>query len=167
MRNSRRPSGFSYIGLLIVVAVIALASSASLTMGQVVAQRSEEEELLFIGNQFRMAIQSYVGMGARYPGSLEELLEDTRFPVPVRHLRRIYADPMTRRQDWQLLYAPTGGIMGIASRSERHPLKKRNFADADKGLEDKASYSEWLFYFSTYPGVIVPSTTVPVSGAAS
>lgn len=164
MRNFSRTSGFSYIGLLVIVAVLALVSTASLSMGQIVEQRSEEEELLFIGNQFRAAIQSYFNMGGRYPGSLTELVEDVRFPVRVRHLRRIYPDPMTRRPDWQLLYAPTGGIMGVASRSERHPIKRRNFADVDKGLEDKASYSAWLFYFSTYPGVIIPST-VPVNGA--
>lgn len=162
MRNF---SGFSYVGLLIIVAVLTMVSTATMTVGQLVAQRSEEEELLFIGNQFRSAIQSYFNMGARYPGSLEELVEDTRSPVPVRHLRRIYPDPITRRQDWQILYAPTGGIMGVASRSERQPIKKRNFTDADKGLEDKMSYSAWLFYFNAYPSTITPSK-IPINGAS-
>jgi type II secretory pathway pseudopilin PulG len=112
-------------------------------------QREKEEQLLFAGAQFRRAIASYYNTippgGARaLPSSLEALLSDQRFPTPIHHLRRIYVDPMTAQADWTLIQE-AGGIVGVASRSERSPLKKKGFARGDESFEDKEKYSEWVF----------------------
>jgi len=55
-------------------------------------QREKERDLLFVGNEYRKAIAGYYrgtpGAIKRYPQSLEDLLEDRRYPTPVRHSRR-------------------------------------------------------------------------------
>ena len=82
-------------------------------------QREKERELLFIGNQFRQAIERYYerspGELKKYPASLEELLKDNRFVTTQRHLRRIYRDPMTGNTEWGMVNAPEGGIMGCTA----------------------------------------------------
>jgi type II secretory pathway pseudopilin PulG len=99
-----RQAGFTYVAVLILLAVLSAGLAGVGTMWHTQAQREREEELLFIGEQFRTALRSYVQgspAGAkRFPNSLEELLQDRRQPTTVRHLRRIFVDPMTRRAEW-------------------------------------------------------------------
>lgn len=148
----RNCTGFTYVGLLIFIALIALSSAASVSVGTLVQRRNAEQELLFIGNQFRNAFQSYYAatpLGQKqYPNTLEELVKDPRFPQPVRHLRKIYADPVTGKADWAVIQAPIGGIMGVASRSEAQPIKIGNFEQVDKVFEGKNKYSEWVFFYA-------------------
>ena len=65
------------------------------------------------GNAYQAAIASYYKKDQRYPASLEALLEDKRYPMPVRHLRKLYADPMTGEPDWMLIDAPGGKAEGL------------------------------------------------------
>ena len=88
--------------------------------------------MLFVGNQFRQAIRSYVQAGpGQYPATLKDLLLDPRSPTPRRHLRRLFIDPITGKPDWGLVLAPEGGIMGVHSLSSREPLKRANFEPQD------------------------------------
>jgi len=151
-----RMGGFSY---LIVLFAVALAGTAMAGVGMswhTAQQREKERELLFIGNQIRAAIASYLvrgpGGAPRYPATLEDLVKDPRFPVPVRHLRKIYRDPMTGKAEWGLIAAPGGGIMGVYSVSEAAPLKRSGFdapnlvfEERTKALGDKMTYKEWQF----------------------
>ena len=112
------------------------------------AQREKEAELLFRGNELREAIASYYAKGQRYPQSLEQLLEDKRHPMPVRHLRRLYRDPMSGEADWALIEAPGGGVMGVHSRSNAAPIKKANFSLANQEFVKAERYADWLFVHS-------------------
>ena len=147
--------GFTYIGLLTVVAISGVALGATGVLWQTEAKREKERELLFIGNQFRRAIEQYhsrtPGTVKAFPRSLEELVHDTRHPIPMRHLRRIYADPMTGRADWQLISGAGGGIVGVRSRSPAKPLKQRGFRGRDAGFTDREQYAEWAFVYSPPP----------------
>ncbi|HLP97448.1 MAG TPA: type II secretion system protein [Sideroxyarcus sp.] len=123
-----------------------------MTAGEVwhTAQRREKEaELLFVGNQFRLAFNGYfehtAGQQRRYPLNLEELLKDPRTPATQRYLRKIYQDPVTGSGKWGLLKGPNGEIYGIYSLSEEEPLKKGNFSLADRNFEGKMKYSDWVF----------------------
>src|SRR4051812_2430298 len=122
MKGSR---GFTYIGLLIIVAVMGMGLAAFGELYSRSAQREKERELLFVGNEYRQAIASYYlkSPGQRaYPKSLDQLLEDKRFPMPMRHLRRLYADPITGSKDWGLVEPTKGaGIVGVYSLSEEAP----------------------------------------------
>ncbi|HEY4973966.1 MAG TPA: hypothetical protein VII41_10175, partial [Steroidobacteraceae bacterium] len=94
-----RQLGFTYIGLLFAIAFMGLALSAIGIVWHTQAQREREQELLFIGHEFRAAIRSYYvsqsGGGPRYPQRLEDLLQDERSPEQKHHLRKLYLDPMT------------------------------------------------------------------------
>ncbi len=82
--------------------------------------------------------------------ALEELLGSAPdAPVPLRYLRQLYPDPMTGTLDWALVPAPGGGIMGVASRSTRAPLKTGQFDLADAEFAEAKSYGDWQFTFAT------------------
>ena len=148
----RRAAGFTYLGVLLLVAIMGFGLAAFGELHSHAAQRAKEEELLFIGAQFRDAIASYYNKspGAKvYPKKLDELVEDKRFPVPQHHLRRLYRDPMTESIDWGVVEAPGGaGIMGVHSRSQEAPIKSGNFAAAEAAFEDAENYTKWAFIYS-------------------
>jgi type II secretory pathway pseudopilin PulG len=145
-------SGFTYIGLLIIVAGMGAGLAAIGELTSHTQQRARETELLFVGAQFRQAIAAYYertpGAVKRYPQNLDDLVEDKRFPMPQRHLRRVYPDPITGQKNWGLMEAPGGGIMGVHSLSEVAPVKSGNFLTADQSFVDAAKYSEWRFFYT-------------------
>lgn len=149
---SHRQGGFTYIGLLVLVALMGIVLAAAGEIWHTAQKREKERELLFVGNQFRLALNRFhrhtPGQARRYPMRLEELLEDPRHPGIHRYLRKIYADPMTRGTEWGLIRGPGGEIFGVHSLSEEAPLKKSNFRLADRNFEGKTKYSEWLFISS-------------------
>src|ERR1700692_5022119 len=100
-------AGFTYIGLLIAVVILGIGLSAVGTVWRTQAQREREQELLFIGREFRAAIAAYSNAnGARqFPQDINDLLEDKRWPEPRHYLRRLYVDPMTGAADWTILQA--------------------------------------------------------------
>ncbi len=152
MKGTER--GFTYLGLLIIVMVMGAGLAATGTFWSTSAQREKERELLFIGGQFRQAIESYYRRSpgaAVYPKSLAELVEDKRFPMPQHHLRRLYADPMTGKADWGLVEAPGGGIMGVHSLSQQAPVKTGNFRLADEKFEGADQYAKWAFVYTPPP----------------
>ena len=53
-------AGFTYLGLMILVAILALATSATLTLGSIVQRREAEQRLLKIGASYCQAIASYL-----------------------------------------------------------------------------------------------------------
>ncbi len=150
MRAGER--GFTYLGLLAAVAVASVALAATGVLWQTEAKRERERELLFVGNQFRRAIEHYYwhtpGAVKAFPKTLEDMLYDTRAPVPARHLRRMYADPMTGSADWELIPSPAGGIAGVRSRSQAKPLKQRGFRGRDAGFTEREHYAEWAFVYT-------------------
>ncbi|MCL2643879.1 MAG: type II secretion system protein [Betaproteobacteria bacterium] len=151
MSGKYRQSGFTYLALLFAVAVAGVALAATGALWSVELQRGREAELLFVGNQFRLAIRSYheqsPGMLKHYPASLDELVRDNRYLGVKRHLRRVYADPVTGQSEWGLLMAPEGGVMGVHSLSDRTPMKRSNFFLRDAMFEGKNMYSEWHFVY--------------------
>lgn len=164
--TARSEKGFTYLGILIAMALFGVALAATGDVWRTAAQRERERELLFVGNQFRDAFMSYyTGTPAgkpRFPRTLDDLVEDNRFPVRRRHLRRVYADPISGKADWVLLDAPGGGIAGVHSRSEAKPLKTGNFAPPDVTFEGAERYSDWRFVFEPRGGVPSIQRAAPV-----
>jgi type II secretory pathway pseudopilin PulG len=160
--------GFTYLGLLLAVVVMGLALSAAGTLWSFTAQREREAQLLFAGDQYRIAIGRFysAGPGAhRYPQELQELVEDTRVPEPKRYLRKLLADPMTGRMDWTLLRDPDGGIYGVASSATGVPLKRANFRGPDEKFNDAQCYCDWKFeYAPARAGLRPRQSDSPLSG---
>lgn len=144
--------GFTYLSLIFAVAILSIALGVSSELWSSVQKREKERELLIIGDQFRNAIGSYYektpGGGKQYPPTLEDLVKDNRNVVPMRHLRKIYPDPLTGQAKWDLIIAPTGGIMGIKSLSNAKPVKIANFEIRYKEFEGKEKYSDWRFVYT-------------------
>lgn len=149
----RRPLGFAYVLLLVVIALLGLLASASLSLGAAMARRDAERQLLAIGLEFQQALRSYAGVppsatlpvAGRGPRTLEELLKDPRVPGTRRHLRQIYADPLTGRTDWGLVRDAQGHILGIHSMAQGLPIQRTAFEPTLASFEDAGSYHQWVF----------------------
>lgn len=160
--------GFTFIAILLAVALVGAVLAAAATVWHTAAKRAREEELLFVGDQFRRAVLSYArsragGVAGQLPRSLDDLLRDPRAPAVTRHLRRIYVDPVTGKAEWGLVRNPEGGILGVYSLSEGKPLKTGNFRPEDQAFADKRSYGEWRFVVSEET---LRKAALPVAGAA-
>lgn len=109
--------GFTYLGVLLAVALVSLGLAAASTVWVTVGHRQRLAQLDWIGGQFERAIASYYesspGGTKRYPPSLESLLHDPRYPVPRRHLRTIYENPFTASTAWNVLRSSDGGIRAV------------------------------------------------------
>jgi len=142
-----RQRGFGYLMVLFAIAAIGIGLASTGEVWSASAQRERETQLLFVGQQFRLALASYRDRSPpgtpTAPTTLAELLEDRRFPMPVRHLRRLWPDPMSGTTDWGLVVAG-GRIVGVHSRDEREPLRTA-FAERDADLAGAAAYSLWVF----------------------
>jgi len=149
LRYPRRESGFAYLVLLAVVAAMGILLATAGEVWYMTLKREKEQELLFVGDQFRRAFNLYSrhtpGNARRYPLSLEDLLKDPRYPGVQRYLRKIYADPITGSTRWGLIKGPNGEIFGVHSLSEDEPVKKSGFRLVDKTFEGRTKYSEWVF----------------------
>jgi type II secretory pathway pseudopilin PulG len=155
MSATARSGGFTYVWLLIAVAIMAAGLAAIGDVAGTAAKREKEAELLFVGDQFARAIAEYRASspGApQYPLQLEDLLKDNRFPNVRRYLRRLYPDPMTGRPDWGLVRGAGGGIMGVYSQSTARPLKTANFPREYGSFAGANSYSAWQFVPQTGVG---------------
>lgn len=142
--------GFTYLGLLIFIAILGVASVATLQVGSLIQRRAAEEELLFVGMEFRKALLSFSSVAAggqqRLPRSLNELLKDPRYPNVRRHLRKLYHDPITGKAEWGIIWAADGsGIAGVYSLSDATPIKIDNFEQELADFKGKTSYREWRF----------------------
>lgn len=146
-----REAGFTYFTLVFLVFVLGLASAGAGTLWQASREREKERELLAVGSEIRAAIGRYVAAtprGApRHPRALEDLVRDPRHPGIVRHLRRVYDDPVTGRPEWGIVRAPDGGIAGVHSLSGARPRKQAGFRAAEARFEGAARYADWQFVF--------------------
>ena len=143
-------AGFTYVGVLILVAIISLISTAALQVGAVLQRRAAEEALLEIGREFRHALASYAQASApgqkRAPSTLQELVKDPRFPTARRHLRKLYADPLTGQHEWGMEMAADGsGVIGLYSLSNAAPIKIGNFDASNADFAGKKTYRHWVF----------------------
>jgi len=112
-------AGFTYLGVLLAVAILGLGLSVASEVWISVAHRQKLEQLEFAGQQIAQAIGSYYestpGMAKKYPPTLDALLEDRRHATVRRHLRQIYPNPFTGKLDWESLPASGGGVAGVAA----------------------------------------------------
>ena len=151
MSAGKNQKGFTLMGAMIMVAAMGAGLAVYGQMASHAAQREKEAELLFRGNQYRQAIESFYKKDQKYPRALAELLEDRRYPNPAHHLRKLHADPITGRPEGGLMEAPGGGIMGVYSKSEEAPIKTGGFTLANKTFADAKRYADWQFFYTPQP----------------
>ena len=146
----QRQQGFTYLSLVILLAIIGLVGAAALKVDALMARAAAEEELLEIGAAFSAALDSYAAATPHgkptQPPTLQDLLKDTRFPTIRRHLRKIFVDPISGKAEWGITYAgDKTGVIGIYSLAQAQPLKLANFDGRFQNFENKQHYAEWKF----------------------
>ena len=135
--------------LLVMVVVVGLAAGMAGQSWRSTVQRAREAELLWRGQQYQKAITSYYSVRhgqQSFPAKLEDMLRDRRFPHVVRHLRKLYNDPITG-EDWELVKDPAGRVIGVRSSSELEPFRKDGFPKSLDKLKGKEAYNKWEFVF--------------------
>lgn len=168
-----RARGLVLLALLLAMALSSIVLMAGMDVWSTARQRTLEQELLFVGDQYRLAIQRYYfgappGSPRVLPPRFEVLLEDDRYPMPVRHLRRLYPDPITGSADWGVVRFGDR-ISGVYSLSEKTPIKQAEFAPVYQQFNGKKSYREWVFAVSPTGGqpiVTPPPPGTPVGDVA-
>jgi len=130
-----RQQGFTYLALLLAIAVLGIGLAAASEVWVTTARRQKLEQLDWIGAQFTQAIGSYYtaspGSVKVYPLSLEELLEDKRYLTVRRHLRAVYPNPFTGKPDWELIVGSGGRVRGVRARiSTDSGVEVREFVHA-------------------------------------
>ncbi|SHJ28084.1 Type II secretory pathway, pseudopilin PulG [Malonomonas rubra DSM 5091] len=164
MNSLHNQRGVALMGVLMAVVVLGLMSGIAGSSWKSIVQRAKEEELLWRGSQYRKAIESYYkssqgGAVAALPTDLEKLVKDDRSIAVLRHLRKLYNDPMTGN-DWVVIKDPSGKISGVRSSSELEVFKQDGFDSANSAFVGKTRYSEWEFVFQ-------PTTAQKVAKPAS
>ncbi len=164
-KRIRHQAGFTYMGLLMVIAIAGIGMAGVGIVWHQDAQREREKELLFIGQAYRNAIGSYYesspGVAKQYPQSLQDLILDTRFPTIKRHIRQLYADPFARDKDWKLVLQQ-GQITGVYSSSLLKPIKKAGLPPEFEAFDDAEKYEDWRF---VYVAGSASTATVPTQVA--
>jgi type II secretory pathway pseudopilin PulG len=151
--------GYAMAALLVTLLVMGVLSSIMLPSWSQAAKREREAELVFRGEQYSRAIRLFQ---KEHPGVFPLNLETL---VEQRFLRRLYKDPMIENGEFLVLYQatekdlrttkldqepddqagipvarPTGGIIGVVSKSTKPSLLLYNGSSA---------YSEWEFIHAT------------------
>ena len=147
----RQPRGIVLVALLLGMAFMGVLALLGADVWATTLRHERETELLFAGDQVRAAIRRYyyatpAGQRRTLPPSLDELLEDHRFPTPVHHLRRLYPDPITGSANWGLVRVGDR-IAGVYSPSEDKPMKRTGFDPSEALFEGRESYKDWAFVF--------------------
>jgi type II secretory pathway pseudopilin PulG len=164
--NSR---GVTYLALMFSIVLIGISASATARQWTVMIQREKEADLVAKGIEIQNALSVYsatmklgrVTNMEVYPQSLAEL---TRGPKP--YLRKVYQDPMNGG-DWEYMRAPTGGVMGVRSKSNIRPIKERDFPLAVRHFEGRKSYRDWIFQHpnaSSFSTLMPPMMGMPLGG---
>jgi len=154
-------------GVLMIMAVGALAIMAIVALQlhshwQRDFTREMEQELLFRGRQYVIAIDAYMKANpGRYPESLQILYDK-------KHIRQLYPDPMTDHGEWNLVmqsataeqkklqiispkqlpqFLANGRLVGVCSASTEEAMLE---------YRDKKKYSEWAFFAGDDPKKAMP-----------
>jgi len=146
----RRQQGFTYLSLVILLAIMGLVGAAALKVDALLARAAAEQELLEAGAAFSAALDSYAAATPQgkppQPPTLQDLLKDTRFPGIKRHLRKIFVDPISGKAEWGITYlGDKVGVIGVYSLSQAQPLKLANFDERFQNFENKTRYADWKF----------------------
>ena len=142
-RYTRSQRGFSYLVLLLWLAIMGAVLATLGPSWSFESRREREQEFVFRAEQYRQAIASYaeaINVNGcsnlrELPDRLNALLEDRRCGLVRHDIRRLYADPITRSSDWGLVM-DLGRIRGVYSQSTLEPVRH---------MESIRSYRDWVF----------------------
>lgn len=107
VKKSKNEAGFSLIAILAIMSVFAIALLAVAPSVQIEVQREKELEAIRRGEEIAEAIRQYVNFyqGAKYPDSMDELLEGLPSGTKKKMILRPSAavDPLSEDGKWKLV----------------------------------------------------------------
>ena len=106
--QSNDDRGFTLAALIIFLTAFSIAAAAVVPAYQTQAQREQEQEMIFRGQEYVRAIQKYQRSFGIYPPDIESLLDTNG----IRFLRRPYTNPITGEGFRLLTINPDGSING-------------------------------------------------------
>ena len=141
--------GYALMAALLALVVVSMAAAVAIGRARTDALRDKEAQLLWVGGQFRAALRSYhdvnpAGGAQQYPRTLEDLVDDRRGASVRRHLRRVYADPFTGRDDW-VLEMDAERIVGLHSSDGGLVLRRANLGPGNDAYAAAATHAQWRF----------------------
>lgn len=167
---SQGQQGVMLLALLIFLAILGLVATKTVEVWSTALTREREQELLFVGEQYRSAIERYYyatpGANKVLPASLDELIKDDRFPKPQHHLRQLYPDPFREGETWGVLRQGSR-IIGVYSLSDQKPMKKSGFGAKYTSFSAAQSYRGWRFIFLPPTGSTLRAPNVTTLGVAA
>lgn len=120
MKRKRLLQGFTYIALLIGIAVLSVGLTKVSELYAKTAERQKWQQFEWAGQQYVGAIRSYYdsspGSIKRLPPSIQELELDSRFLGVKRHIRELYENPLDDQGRWDYLVGADGGLSGVAGK---------------------------------------------------
>lgn len=148
--------------LMLAIVLMGVAVSVAARQWKIMVQRELEADLLAKGIEIQNALALYsatmkagrVMQGEVYPQTLADL---TRQPKPF--LRKVYLDPLGHGE-WEMVRAPTGGIMGVRSKMKGKPIKERDFPLPVRHFEGRSKYTDWVFQ---YPNPSLGGSAAPTN----
>lgn len=146
--GAKAERGYTYVAVLIVLVVLAMGAQVATIPAKSALIRNDEAELLFRGQAYVAAIESYrnaIKGDKSLPQNLEDLIEDRR-AGRRRHIRRLYDDPL-RGGAWEILRNDEGRITGAASNASGTPRKKAFFPEGLARFASAKAYSDWAFVY--------------------
>ncbi|MYM67698.1 type II secretion system protein [Pseudoduganella sp. FT55W] len=147
----RNQSGFSYVIVMFLVAVLSLVSVRALESTLTREKRDKEAQLLEIGMAYLKAIEQYYneapGSAQSYPAELDALLYDDRLTRPQRPLRKLFRDPISGSAEWGVVRNAAGAVIGVHSLSAGKPFKQQGFPAELQSFAGAQRYSDWKFIY--------------------
>ncbi len=90
------PEGFTFIGLMVAIALINISLAVALTSWATINKRAKETELIWRGQQYVRALRCHQAQTGALPDELDELLESDC-------IRAVYPDPMSPDGEWRII----------------------------------------------------------------
>jgi len=158
--------GLVLIALMLMLILVGIGALSAAEIWSTARKREREVELLWVGDQYRRAVESYwkttPGPRKVLPTTISQLLNDDRFPNPVHHLRQAYRDPMAEDTDFEPVII-NNALVGVHSTSTAVPMKHAHFPRKYAQFATAEDYSQWKFVFipptraTTGPPVLAPN----------
>lgn len=147
--RARPARGYTFVWVLAALVTIGIGLAAVGPRWADQAQRERESDLMRLGVLYAAAIQRYhdasPGSQKQWPRELGDLLLDSRYAGTVRHLRRLYPDPIDPAQPWGLVRSVDGGIVGVHSLNSARPLRREAITLGNVVLPRADRYDQWQF----------------------
>lgn len=163
--------GVTYLSALMIITVMGIMLGKAGQSWTAQLDREREEELLFRGLQIQRALQRWHQPASGEHAAtkltdLNNLVKDPRSAQNVRRLRKLYQDPVSKK-DWLLIMDPTKGIVGVRPDSDAQPLKQDGFTDELKYLAGKQKYRDWEFRYRPTTVVVKTPSGTTATGAST